>query len=1113
MKHIKPIILTLLTALLTLPASALDGGKKRIKQGVARRYLYEQTFDYVWQNNHNIDEINWSFGGSSMSIESDQWGKFLCLSLGQSNGRSGQTTWGTDIFFNEGESLLEDGTYSLQFEFCIARGSTNQYNSEFTVFTNHAPLINQCYRTPWNPVTCWDNYIFDMSQVKDKPYQFAVNGSTVETVGSDGTVTYSIDYSDPTSFEPGEWYRVNLYVDTVSREVEYSVGTLDGTNVKSGSLIVPATNVNGEEIGMLAEGLFVMMARYMSEYYIDNIKIFTEMSEEFANAPTIGLFSIGQTSDEQLNLNERQYAIHFHEGETLHLVGTNGEETVVEYAECDGKWIYETNKSGVLKAWTTFGTASSKVVEMYVECTPVVLPDASATVTSVSDGFGKTYTLSVSNVDVPLHPYIFINYEFNGINGEYIKEEGMASGVTLTVTQPGTLNITTEAFGYESKTVTILNNSEYGVKKVWDFARMSENEIRNAGFPSFSILNSPNTSGFNSWTARKRLYYYLSGSEHMDDEGNIVYDAIYPFGFISEDNTTNVIKYSVIENESKEGKDAVRDEIFEGLTIFPKKKNAGHPNVGIMYHIGLYNDQTINNNNSIIVHDLDEEDIVILNQISSYGANSSHPVVFTDEEYYAALAGENVIYKANDYGVLDEQTGKYDVDCSLYRIDTACTKITVFKHLRTISIEGLNPGESFAYDGIWYTVTDAQTCMTRPSSEDFAGNVASGNLLIPSAVLYGSNEYTVTEIGELSFWRNTNLLSISLPSTVEKVGNRAFEDCERLTSLIWCGGQQMPTDVYDAIANPNLLVYVDNEQYAPEGLNHNVVANGTCQKLILTSGYPFTPVNDFTAKSSSMTKEFTQITGTDGCSGWETIVLPFTVVKVTSPQGHTLLPFNKVSDVNRQRPFWLYEADPTGEWLAADSIKAGVPYIISMPNNPRYNPAYNISGPVTFSNPKPQLITAETTAPYVSTWTSGREFRSLWLPLDDSEAATAMGLNVGIDYLTDNDGTLLPPGSAFHTGVTPKPLEAYVVSNGNARAFRIWGSQSAVLTLPDEDGLKIAQEGNVVMLKSNVDRTVEIYSADGTLLRRVELKTSDPVYIEGLPQGICLIAGRKIILR
>ena len=438
------------------------------------------------------------------------------------------------------------------------------------------------------------------------------------------------------------------------------------------------------------------------------------------------------------------------------------------------------------------------------------------------------------------------------------------------------------------------------------------------------------------------------------------------------------------------------------------------------------------------------------------------------------------------------------------------------KHIKSIILTLLTTflalpafAQDFEYEGIWYTVlSDNNTCKTRDE-----GNVYSGNLVIPDAVSDGSVEYRVVQIGEQGFSGSSYLASISLPSKIEAVGKYAFDGCDRLTSLIWRGDRKMPSGVIESIDNPNLLVYVDDKKYAPEGRDHNVVANGMCDRLVLTPGYPFTPVADFTAKTSSMKKEFLQTTAYDGCAGWETIVVPFDVTRVSSPEGHTLLPFSAVNDVNRQRPFWLYEADPEGEWMEAAGIKAGVPYIISMPNNPRYNPAYNIHGTVTFSNSKPQKITTETTMPYVATWATGREFRSLWLPLDKAEAEDAMGLNVGIDNLTDDNGMLLAPGSAFHTGVLPKPLEAYVFRNDNAKAFRIHGLQSAVLTLPDEDGLKIAQEGSTIMLKSSVDRTIDVYSADGTLLRRVELKAGNPVYVDGLPQGVCMIAGRKIMIR
>lgn len=423
-------------------------------------------------------------------------------------------------------------------------------------------------------------------------------------------------------------------------------------------------------------------------------------------------------------------------------------------------------------------------------------------------------------------------------------------------------------------------------------------------------------------------------------------------------------------------------------------------------------------------------------------------------------------------------------------------------------------GEPFEYEGVWYKVIDEakRTCsVSMPYIHGEAQIARDNNTIIPENVYYKDIEFTVTEVGEYAFYSVENLVSMTLPETIVKIGKNALTTCPRLASLVWKAHERLDSEVVEAIGNPNLLVYVDSVRFAPEGLYHNVVADGVCERLVLTPGYAFSPVESFTAKTSSITREFMQQTAYDGCAGWETIVLPFDVTRVVSKEGNLLTPFNRVNNANRQRPFWLYEAHTEGEWMAADSIKAGMPYIISMPNNPRYNPAYNISGPVTFSNPTPQRITAETTSPYAITWNSGREFRSLWLPLAADETSNVLGLNANMDDVRDETGRLLEPGSAFCRGITPEPLEAYVYHHDTI--FEIKGLQSAVLTLTDDDGLTIAQENGTLLIKSSEDRTVEIYSADGTLLSRVGLRGGVSVSVDGLPQGVCLVAGRKVMIR
>ncbi|MDE7350723.1 MAG: hypothetical protein K2N25_06620 [Muribaculaceae bacterium] len=663
----------------------------------ATRILYQQNFETA----ATVEETGWSFGGDKIEIASDEYGRFLELSQGQVNGRSGQVTWGQEIFLKaDGTSVLgEEGKYTLQYDFSYVKGSNNQYNSCQTIFTNHAPVANQPYRNPWSPAGYWQNYLYDMSQVNTEPLGFVIDGGTVETVGEDGTTSYAIDYADSKTLGEGSWYTVTLNVDVNARTVEYSVIDYSGNELQSGTRNVPEADVNGDPISMYAEGLFIMMARYQTTVDIDNISIYFESDEDVANPPSVALTRVGQTADEELNLNLRAYTIEFMDGETLHVLGTDGQEVSVEYADYDGKYVYETTTSGVMKAWTTYGTATSEEIVTQVDCTPIVLPEGVATITAVSAGYGKTYTLSVDNSNVPLRPTIFINYEFTGEDGAVIAENGVATGAKVTVPSKGTLKITTESFGYESKTVSVENSIEFEVKQQWDFARMSDEEITKAGFPaSYNVLNSGNTSGFDNWTARKRLYYNLAGSETTNDEGNVVWTAVYPFGFISADDTENILEYTQIGDgdETDVEINVAGYEMFEGISVY-----AGHT-VAYLKHIGMVANSIKNGNNkNIDVYNCNSTDFVVINRINNYGGNSNHPVCSTNDEYYAQLEGENEVYKASE-GTLNEETGLYTVSLPVYRVDTAATCVTVYKQLGGgDAVETINAVEG---DGFWYTI-------------------------------------------------------------------------------------------------------------------------------------------------------------------------------------------------------------------------------------------------------------------------------------------------------------------------------------------------------------------------------------------------------------------------
>lgn len=436
---------------------------------------------------------------------------------------------------------------------------------------------------------------------------------------------------------------------------------------------------------------------------------------------------------------------------------------------------------------------------------------------------------------------------------------------------------------------------------------------------------------------------------------------------------------------------------------------------------------------------------------------------------------------------------------------------------------GISPvaGQEFTYQGISYTVVDpdGKTCRTKDGEPGNPGNVSAGDLTIPQTVTDGKHDYTVAGIGRCGFNGCRNLNSVSLPASVTEIGEEAFANCQQLTSLVWLARAVMPEGVIESIANPNLLVFVADGQYAPAGMNDNVVvadfASGKaeCKSLVLEQGYPFGTVRPFDAFHCALTKEFTQLTPSGGCAGWETILLPFaaTSVAVHDFRGE-LTPFALVTNIVAQYPYWLYEADDEGEWKEADGIKASVPYLISMPNSEEYALHYRINGPVTFSNSGRVTITPDTTAPFSVTWASGHQFRPLWLPLDAEEADGAMGLNVGMDDLTDDEGNPLAPGSAFHIDRKPRPLEAYVARAGARRALPVKGAQ-AHLAIPEaNDRISVTVENGTIHVSSPADRRIDIFRVDGTCAVTFDVKAHESLEIREMPKGIYIIAGKKVII-
>ena len=86
-------------------------------------------------------------------------------------------------------------------------------------------------------------------------------------------------------------------------------------------------------------------------------------------------------------------------------------------------------------------------------------------------------------------------------------------------------------------------------------------------------------------------------------------------------------------------------------------------------------------------------------------------------------------------------------------------------------------------DGIKYELTYVNKGGSVYANAEVKSNSYSGDIVIPSSVIYNGKEFNVTSIGNAAFYGCSNLTSITIPESVTNIGSNAFQGSSNLTSI------------------------------------------------------------------------------------------------------------------------------------------------------------------------------------------------------------------------------------------------------------------------------------------------------------------------------------------
>ena len=445
------------------------------------------------------------------------------------------------------------------------------------------------------------------------------------------------------------------------------------------------------------------------------------------------------------------------------------------------------------------------------------------------------------------------------------------------------------------------------------------------------------------------------------------------------------------------------------------------------------------------------------------------------------------------------------------------------------------PKSTNEFDGTFIYITTGN--VDHWANPTFSGNVATSNL--PTKEMWENVEAILT-LPEAS----SNVRIGALSWGVNKVDENLYGNFRVDNFKLYYYGKSLVKGESDLTVNGIMTANELNEYLTSEvtsvDIRDAVITEGTLSPknpntviyglegeekvLELQEGYKFNAPEAIAANVTYTRLAFATDEGTkvnhEALRGWQTICLPFDVTEITAEKDQFAVPLKPImnadfdngvddSNDNYAHPFWLY-AIIDGELAPATEIKANVPYLMLVPNDPDfYAPFYNIPGDITFKGNA--IAATDLQVQDGSDYDLLGYFGGTAENLPVQEGTTYYGLNAEGSAFVQTGFAPIASFQAFATlPTTPQaaPQTLSIFDDGDGQLTALPNIREA---LGDRaSGIQVYTADGGIRIESAKAGSVTVYTVDGQALQTVALTAGGSEFV-ALPAGKYIVNGTVVI--